>query len=413
MAILFIFFLLGGQYYLFDDRAYRAKEIDFSSTEFSGEVVRYEYKLRSQEFDVVLDSGAKVRVYSGVAPKVFYKDRVSLFGEALPLSSNSVRYFEKEGVSATMAFPEVSILGSSDSFLGGLYKFSDLVSARFDRFIGGQAGAFMAGITLGTDSRFSSDLKRKLSLTGTTHIVALSGYNISIIALSISLLASRFLRLRGAFIASVVAICLFVLMTGASASVVRAGIMGMLVLLANQLGRVYSLRNAIAFSAFLMVLVNPKVLVFDLGFQLSFLALIGIVYFSPVIKGVLGFASDKISIVKESLAMTLAAQLAVMPLILFQFGFVPVFSIFANVLILTFIPLTMLLGLFIFLFSFLSAYLAEFFGLLSRIIIGYIFFVIDFFSRFSVQLELGFFSIVFMIASFTGLFMVLYKQRSI
>ena len=108
-----------------------------------------------------------------------------------------------------------------------------------------------------------------MSQSGTTHLVALSGYNITVIAIAVSTLLSYFLRRRIVFWLSILTIIAFVLMTGAEASVVRAAIMGGIILLAKQIGRIHSMRNAIVFAALLMVLFNPKILRFDIGFQLS------------------------------------------------------------------------------------------------------------------------------------------------
>ena len=123
-----------------------------------------------------------------------------------------------------------------------------------------------------------------MAKSGTTHLVALSGQNITIIVIAISSFFGFFARRKSVFWLTLLIIIFFVLMTGAEASVVRAAVMGGIILLAKQIGRVHSIRNAIAAAAFIMILYNPKIFRFDVGFQLSFMALLGIVYLSPAIR---------------------------------------------------------------------------------------------------------------------------------
>ena len=135
-------------------------------------------------------------------------------------------------------------------------------------------------------------------------------------------------------------------MTGAEASVVRAGIMGIIMLLAERQSRIYSFRNAIVIAATVMVVVNPKVLLFDAGFQLSFAALLGIVYLKPYIDKLFRKNPETESTLnwKENLTTTLSAQLATMPIVWFTFKAVTPFAFIPNLLVLEAVPFTMALG---------------------------------------------------------------------
>ena len=180
--------------------------------------------------------------------------------------------------------------------------------------------------------------------TGTTHIIAISGSNITIIA-AVIIGFMQFLGVsrRRAFWWISGGIAVFVIMTGATASVVRAGIMGVFVLLARQLGRPSRATNALVFTAFVMLLVNPKILVFDAGFQLSFLATVGLVYINPMMQKF----TERMPVlfgIKEALVTTLSAMVTTTPLILYQFGRLSVVAPLANILIIPAIPPTMALG---------------------------------------------------------------------
>jgi len=108
-------------------------------------------------------------------------------------------------------------------------------------------------------------------------------------------------------------------MAGAEASVVRAAIMGFLVLLAKEAGRMYSFRNAVTFAAAGMAVFDPTILVFDIGFQLSFVSLLGITHLEPALKRFFGERGSFLGW-RENALTTLSAQLAVAPILIQNFG---------------------------------------------------------------------------------------------
>lgn len=221
---------------------------------------------------------------------------------------------------------------------------------------------FLSGLTVGDITEISPDFKNQLKASGTTHLVALSGYNINVIIDNLGWLIS--------FWPTVVLIIIFVIMTGAQASLVRAAIMGIISLVARRSKRLYHHRNAITFAAFAMVLFDPKILVFDLGFQLSFLSLLGITYIKPFL--------EKLTHWKNELVWpAIAAQLAVLPLILIKFGRFNPLSWLANILIIPAVPYTMALGFitgtvgfFSYHLSFLAAWFANILLTYEKIIIS-------------------------------------------
>jgi len=142
---------------------------------------------------------------------------------------------------------------------------------------------------------------------------------------------------------SVIIIVLFVILTGASASVVRAAVMGLLLLFANGYGRLYNPKNSIIFAGAAMVYFNPFVLVFDIGFQLSFVAVLGLIYFYPRFDDKLK-KMPKFGNLKEIFLMTLSAQIAVAPLLIYYFRNFSLVSLPVNLMILPFIPFAMFAG---------------------------------------------------------------------
>ena len=271
--------------------------------------------------------------------------------------------------------------GAGNRLRGALYAFKRAFVGILEAALPREKAALLAGLTVGERGEFSDEFKEALRVSGTTHIVALSGYNIAIVALAAGALFSKFLARRPRFLVTLSVIAAFVIATGAEASVVRAGIMGAILLLAKDSGRIYSLRNAITATAFIMALVDPSVLIFDLGFQLSFLALLGIVFLVPRIEPLVLRIRGVPAVLKEHLATTAAAQLAVTPLLLMSFGSVSLFSLPANVLILGTVPLTMALGFLAGFAGLLHGALAGLFALPAGILLSYQIGTIEFFGR--------------------------------
>lgn len=263
-----------------------------------------------------------------------------------------VSYLKKDGIRTIADYPEVSEiknleLGSPERLKLNIYKNIFLVRDAFqtavNRSIPEPAASYVNGILLGVRQDISQDLKDSFSRTGTSHILAISGYNIAIIAHALLWLLVFAVRRRPAFWVTLGVIAVFTVMTGASASVVRAAVMGLLVLFASSYGRLSDVTGGIVLAGGVMVLANPLVLRFDIGFQLSFLAVLGLVYIQPGL-AYLFRRMPKAGPLKEILLATLAAQLAVLPLLTYYFGELSLVALPVNLLVLPLVPAAMTLG---------------------------------------------------------------------
>ncbi len=354
---------------------------------FQGIVVDYPERGSKQELTIKLESPyvGKALVKTPANPRFNYGDLISFEGTIKdPAPINYANYLAKEGIFGIVDYPQAELIAENQaSFLKSkLLKLKEKILIVFQKSLASEKAAFLAGITLGERAEFSDEFEEAMSLSGTTHLVALSGYNISVIVITISILLGRFLKRRLTFILTTLVILGFVLMTGAEASVVRAAIMGFIALLAGQVGRLYSVRNAIILAAFFMILANPRVLVFDIGFQLSFAALLGIVYLSPVVRKFLHFdESAGFLFWRENFLTTFSAQLAVAPILILNFGNFSFVSLLANILILSVIPLTMSLGFILGAIGFISYYFSLVFGWFTSLFLSYEVLVIRFFGR--------------------------------
>lgn len=314
-----------------------------------------------------INGSGKILVVAKKYPAWQYGDKIEITGKLVtPKSSEDFdyqKYLAKDDIFSLVYFPEIKLLAQDQGnrlmnrLLWVKNKFKDSIG----QLLVEPQGAFLAGLLLGEKRGVPIELSDAFSRTGTTHIIALSGFNITIIAAALMSLFNFFMvRRQVSFGISVGLIILFVLMTGASASVVRAAVMGILVLLARQIGRLYQIKNALVLAGAIMVYLNPRVLVWDLGFQLSFAATLGLIYILPMLERYLAPAGDEeglidgrkkegglskfIKSIKLILATTLAAQIAVLPLLIVNFGQLSLIAPLANILVLPVIPLTMLAG---------------------------------------------------------------------
>lgn len=367
---------------------------------FSSEPVRYvgvvqkvkQYEDRQTLTVAVAEPGSFVVQMSAQRyPTYAYGDEIIATGVLVPLAHDDARWL-RDRVVGQVRFPRIERVGvgAGNWLQGALFRLRDAIAGRFTKTLPPEQATFMTGLTLGKSAAFSDELQEQMKITGTTHLVALSGTNVTIIVKGVLFLFGFWFSRRALFPLTVIAITLFVLMTGAEASVVRAAIMAGIVLLAERTGRVHVTYSAIASAAFVMVLINPAVLLFDIGFQLSFFALLGIVYVHPALMYLLKTGRVKSAPLQAAVSlalMTLAAQLAVFPLSLIHFGFASVISILPNMLIALFVPVTMLFGFVIVLAGALSGYLGLLVALPARLLLGYELGVIHFFSRFKVGIS--------------------------
>lgn len=224
------------------------------------------------------------------------------------------------------------------------------------------------------------DLVEEFNRTGTSHVVAISGYNISIISVLIfNFLAYLLVPKRVSVWIVVAGIIFFTVISGAGASVVRAAIMGGLLIIARARDRIYGVSNALILAGVLMLFFNPRLLRYDAGFQLSFLATLGLIYISPHFEKWFSKVPDVFSL-RSNLAATLSAQAATLPVLLFSFGRISVVSPLANVLILPAIPPTMLFGFLAGIAGFVSIGIASVIAIPAWILLSWQLFVVKFLS---------------------------------
>jgi len=238
--------------------------------------------------------------------------------------------------------------------------------------------ALAGGLILGTRQALGEELQNDFRKTGLIHIVVLSGYNVAIVADTIVKIFSFLPRTFGAA-SGVLGIVLFAVVTGGTATVVRASVMAVLVVIARTTGREYQIARALFLAAFLMILENPLILLFDISFQLSFLATLALIVLAPHVERLFFFIPEVWNF-RELASATVSTQIFVLPLLMYSIGEVSLVAPIVNLLVLPIIPITMLFGFLTALVAFLSNALALTLGYVAHILLSYELLIVEWFS---------------------------------
>ncbi len=318
-------------------------------------------------------------------------------------------YLAHQGIRSYMPSAEATLLpfAGGNALLRQIYAFKDQAVAHIYQIFPDPEASLLAGILLGDDNGLPADLQQAYKNTGTAHIIAISGFNIAIIAWLFVSLFSRLLGRRKGAIVALLGILLYTVLVGATASVVRAAIMGGLAIFARQVGRRQNGLNTLSFTAAVMAVINPQVL-WDVGFQLSFAATLGLIlYAGPfedwAVRLISRFSSTEkakkvAGLVSAYLLFTLAAQLTTLPIMAYQFGRVSLIAVLANPFILPVQPAVEILSGLALLLSFIYLPLGKLAGWLAWPFAAYTNRAVEFFNGFPHGvIVLGEFSLVFVL----------------
>jgi len=336
--------------------------------QIDGNLIKFTILVKGIENSDAKTSG-KILVKTRKYPNYNYGNPISLNGLLKkPYDSDEFsysNYLSRFGIYSTMDYPNISIIEpfSGNWFLASLYKLKNSCLSIINKILPEPTAAFLAGLLFGVRQNMPDDLLNNFKITGLTHIIALSGFNITIIAGAL-MSWLRFVPARARFVFTVLAIISFVLLTGASPSVTRAAIMGILILLAGSLGKISDITISLLLAAVVMLWVNPKILAFDIGFQLSFLSTLGIVYLHPLLSPRL---PNFFTALKEYLSPTLSALIFVTPIIVYNFSSISLIAPISNILVLPLIPASMGLGFLATVVGFINLSLGSWLGWIAWI----------------------------------------------
>lgn len=363
---------------------------NFGEGFFVGTVIKEpEIKNGSTKLTIKTETG-RILVSTGNYPQYFYGDILKIKGELeepkIFDEFNYKNYLAKEGISAVSYWPEIEILerDKGNPIFSAILKFKNRTTNAIEKIMPFPEISLLEGIILGNKQIFSEDLKNSLNITGTSHIVAISGMNIVIISeIMMFVLIALGLWRKHAFWFVLILIFLFILMVGAPASAVRAGIMGAILLYAQKIGRISNAARIMVFAAALMLIFNPLLLRYDVGFQLSFLAVFGLIYIKPVLDELIlkKIKKEELGGLLQIITTTFAAQIAVLPVLIYNFGRISFISPLTNILIVPFITFLTIVGLIFITGTMIFGFLGKILLWPAYLGVAYILKIIDWFSK--------------------------------
>lgn len=354
--------------------------------------------------------------------QVFYGDEVLVKGtlnrpESFETGAgrefNYPGYLAKSGIQYELSFSDVTATGNNEGYfikraaIGIKRAYLDGLAAVLPEPHAGLAG----GITAGDKRGLGKDLTRTFQVVGLMHIVVLSGYNIMVVLDAIGMLLFRLHRTIR-FGVSIFVALLFVLMTGAASSSVRAAAMALIAIVGKLTGREYIALRVLSVVALCMVVWNPYVLIFDPGFQLSILATFGLVSFSGYISNYIQFITSRFGL-REIASATLSTQIAVLPLLLYQNGIFSLYALPANLFALVVLPWAMLAAF----IAGISGAILGAFGLViaapAILLLSYIIEVAELFAALPFStIQFGAIHPIFMIIAYGVVFGIVLYQKS-
>jgi competence protein ComEC len=326
-------------------------------------------------------------------------------------------YLKSRGVSYQVPFAKAGIIEEEEgTSLGYLFRGKQEFVSVIEHTLPEPHAGLGEGMLLGIKRALGKDLEETFRETGIIHIVVLSGYNIMIVVECLLFALSFFFFPRTRMILGIVAIILFVLLVGPSATVVRASVMAGLLLIARGTGRMYTALRALMLAGIIMVIHNPYLLAYDPGFQLSFLATLGLILFSPHVEKRLSIIPEMVGLRTVATA-TIATQIAVLPLLLYQMGMVSLVSIFVNILVLPMVPIAMGLTFLTGVMGFISEIIGTAVGFITYISLEYIIIIAEFFGAFSFAsvsvASIPFWAVFGMYGAITIVYIVVAKRDSV
>ncbi|MGV8026087.1 MAG: ComEC/Rec2 family competence protein [Anaerolineaceae bacterium] len=317
------------------------------------------------ELQSIVDSSGNRQSVDGKVsvrlPVVFnfeYHTSLTLQGTLVPaVNANGkahTSWLKRNGVDYQMFYPTVVADAPAEgfSFMGILYAFRSRAHQMLQSIIPFPESELLAGILLGIESRIPDYLSEAYRLTGTAHIIAISGFNIALISGIISKFFNRILPYRTGALVSILVIALYALFVGAQPSVLRAALMGIISIPAYLIGRRVIGIHTLAITAACMALFNPYLL-WDVSFQLSICATFGILMFADFFtkkadlllqRSALPSKEFLLGVIKDFLITTFSAQVATFPVLISHFKEFSLISPVVNLLILPLQPAIMILG---------------------------------------------------------------------
>lgn len=356
----------------------------------------------------------KILVYADNTQEFIPKEKIFLRGKLTPPQNfeefDYKKYLEKMGILSVVFYPEIKEEKEAPAFWRFVFKTKQKLRLAIDEALVFPKNVLLRAIVLGDKKEMPSHLKESFNKSGIRHITAISGMHIAIfINILLALLLHSGIKRKISGIIVFLFIAFYLFLIGFPPSAIRAAIMGLGAVLAQAVSRMPDPTRFLLFSAATMLLISPFLL-FDVGFQLSFMAMIGINY-SALIFGKRFKKLPKALGLKSAFLMTLSAQIFTLPIIFYHFGHLSILSPIANILTVPLMP-------FIFGAGVLGAIAGLFFPFLGFLVLlpvsfllGYVILISDSISAISFFAIKGKISLFLVFAYYALMALFLYRQN--
>jgi competence protein ComEC len=286
---------------------------------------------KGQRFSIKTPVNQRISITAQSFPRYAYGEVIEISGllQEKRLDNGSTFY--------SMYYPEIVVKSESENVVFGWAKaIREKSKSLYEATLPPLSASLLMGIVFGAKEHFPKNFFYSLRATGVLHVIAASGMNVTFVAAALLYILGTIMRRQIALLFGCLGIIFYLFLVGFEPSILRASIMGLLAFGASLLGRQHIAVYAVLVSAYLMLLWQPAFL-FDLGFQLSFLATLGILFIQPILPIPKNFLT-------EPIATTIAAQIGTLPILLGVFGQFGMLSILVNAVVLWTVPIVMLLG---------------------------------------------------------------------
>lgn len=299
-----------------------------------------------QQRIVVSTHVGRIQVDTATYPEYRYGDRVELqcrIRLPKPIEDFSYdKYLARYHIVALCDQAQLILLGHTSSWLEPIYQLRIQLKARIEQLWSEPAASLVLGVLIGEQDTIPEDVYDSFRRAGVVHILVVSGMHVLII-IQLLIAVTKWLPRFYQTITIVLWLAAFCVLTGLSATVIRATLMGSVPLLGRLVGRPNIIYLALTWAAGIMTAMNPYILVHDVGFQLSFLATLGLIYVTPIIKPLTQWLPKQLFI-RETVTTSLAAMVPTTPWILYIFGTWSNVAVLANIVVVPISNLMLLAG---------------------------------------------------------------------
>jgi len=422
LALLFLIFIIGSfrvNQFIYNLETSLLLKLNDANQEVTiiGKIIR-EPEIKQDYQKLTIDikklnekrTKGKILVYAERNNQYVQNEKLKLAGKLITPPEfedfNFREYLKKQGIISLMYYPRVEIEKEANWFYGFLIKLKQRIRNLFNENLPYPENQLLRAIVLGDKKELPDNLKQSFNKSGMRHITAISGMHITILMniLIIFLIELGFWR-KQAGIITILFIFLYILFIGFQPSAIRAAIIGLGLILAQILGRLPDAIRFLLLAAAIMLLINPF-LFYDIGFQLSFLAATGINYLTPFFNSKLK-RIPKNGGIRNILAMTFAAQIFTLPLLLYHFGYFSLLSPVSNLLVVPLIPFVIGLGFLGIIIGLISSWLSFIIFAPLFVLLWYIVFIANLISKFSFFALNAKISLALVILYYIGLFFVM------